>query len=125
MATYTYDETWPTPKDEARHLLGDTLVTPGTTTIPAELALRSDEAITTALTRGGFYLGVAVLAEGLVTEFSQRPKRVTLPNGLMIDYGDRVPGWEKLAVRMRALAAAATTSTAAAESGGIATEGVW
>lgn len=116
----TYDPTWPTPKDEARHLLGDTAVE------PAEDALRSDESITAAIAARGLALGVAWLADGLVAEFSQAPVKVTL-TGLAVDFSARIPTWEKLAARMRAEAAgaAAGAADAAAGSAGLETTGVW
>jgi hypothetical protein len=108
----SYDETLPSDLDEARYLLGDTVVD------PPEDALRSNELINAALTKKGFALGLAFIADGLVAEFSQEPVKITL-SGLAVDYSARVPAWKDLATRMRA-AAAATSSAASNElSGGV------
>lgn len=108
----TYDETLPTPKDEARYLLGDTAVD------PAEDALRSDELINAVLGRKGFELGLAFIADGLVAEISQEPVKITL-GGLAVDYSARIPAWKDLASRMRAEAKAAAAATADTLTGGV------
>lgn len=118
MATYTFDELLPTEKDEARELLGDTAVTAGTTTIPEEDALRSDERITAAIAKKGFELGVALLADGLVAQISQEPVKITL-GGLAVDYSARIPAWKDLASRMRTAAATAAAATSGELTGGV------
>lgn len=106
----TYDETLPTEKDEARSLLGDTVV------VPAEDALRSDEHYLAVIAKKGLEAGVAFIADSLVAQFSQDPVKITL-SGLAVDFSARIPTWEKLATRMRA--AAATASGAATLSAGV------
>ena len=94
----TYDETLPTDKDEARSLLGDNVVTPGTTTVAKPL--RSDEHINAVIAKKGFYLGVAFIADGLVTQFAQQPVKLS-ESGSSIDMSAQIPAWQALASRMR------------------------
>jgi hypothetical protein len=108
----SYDETLPTPKDEARYLLGDTVVD------PPEDALRSDELINAVLSRKGFELGLAFIADGLVAEIGQEPVKITL-GGLAVDYSARIPAWKDLASRMRAVAAAAAAAFSNQLTGGV------
>lgn len=100
----TYDETLPTEKDEARYLLGDTVVE------PESRALRSDEHINAVIAKKGFELGVAFIAEGLIAEFGQQPVKLS-DSGASLDFSARIPAWTTLAQRMRAAAAAADGST--------------
>lgn len=112
----SYDETLPTNKDKARSLLGDVAVTPGTTTIPDDAALHSDQHIATVLALlTPFESAVAWLADELVTRFAQEPVKVTL-TGLAVDYTPRIPAWQALAARMRATVDQAAADAAAAAS---------
>lgn len=123
MPTYTYRESGArTTPDLARELLGDNATTPGTTTIPAEDALLSDEHIAAILSeRGGLALAVAWLADELVTRYAQEPGSVTLPNGLSVTWRERVDAWTQLAARMRAQGIAPTDGDPAARSARIGT----
>lgn len=113
----TYDETLPTAKDRARALLGDTAVTPGTTTIPDDDALLSDGHIAAVLALlTTFEAAVAWLADELVARFAQDPVRVSL-TGLSVDYSARIPAWQALAAQMRATAAAAAAAASRAATG--------
>lgn len=112
----TFDETLPTEKDEARELLGDSIVIPGTTLVASPL--RSDARILAAIARKGFLLGVALLADGLVTEFGQQPVQLG-ENGASISFAARVPAWQALASRMRAQAAEEAAAAGQALTGGV------
>ena len=103
MPTYTYDAARGSDRDKARELLGDAPVdAPGSTTLDADLALRSDEDMDAILAREGFARGVAWLAAGLYAEFAQQPSRISA-SGKTIDYADRLKAWEALAAPVRAL----------------------
>jgi hypothetical protein len=118
----SYDEEQPTDLDRARGLLGDTTVEPETS------ALHSDEHIEAVLTREGYALGVAFLADELVTRIGQQPVRIA-DDGSSIDFSARIPAWQSLATRMRAVAAAATAAaaapTSAPSSGAVCTSVGW
>jgi hypothetical protein len=102
VAAYTYNDELVTSIDHARSLLGDTAVTPGTTTIPEVDAYLSNEAIQAALTLyPPFALGVAFLADSLRARFAQEPVRVTL-SGISVDFTERAAYWDALAKRLRA-----------------------
>jgi hypothetical protein len=108
----TFDETLMNARDRARALLGDTAVTPGTTTIPDEAALFSDAHITAVLALyTPFETGVAFLAEELVTRFAQAPVKLS-GGGESVDFSARIPAWQALAERMRARVAATVEASA-------------
>lgn len=103
MATYTYiaDGITRTNKDYARELLGDTAVTAGTTTIPQDVALLSDEHIDQVITdRGSLAHGIAWLADELVTRFAQQPSSTSI-GGISASWQERIDAWTRLAARMR------------------------
>ena len=103
MATYSYiaEGFSRTDKDRARELLGDTAVTSGTSIIPDEDALLSDEHINQILLdRGSLALGTAWLADELVTRFAQEPGTVSL-GGISVSWRERVEAWAALAKRLR------------------------
>lgn len=102
----SYNEEQPTALDKARGLLGDTTVEPETQ------ALHSDEHIEAILARDGFDLGVAFLADELVTRIGREPVRIS-DDGSSLDFSARIPAWSALATRMRAAAAQATAASAA------------
>src|SRR4051812_35754580 len=102
----SYDEEQPTNLDKARGLLGDTTVE------PESRALHSDEHIEAILTRDGFLLGMAFLADELVARIGQQPVRIA-DDGSSLDFSARIPAWTALATRMRALAASASAAAAA------------
>lgn len=118
----SYDEEQPSDLDRARGLLGDTAVEPETS------ALHSDEHIEAVLTREGYALGVAFLADELVTRFGREPIKIA-DDGSSLDFSGRIPAWTALATRMRALAAAATAAAAAPvhapSSGAVCTQVSW
>jgi hypothetical protein len=101
----SYDEEQPTDLDKARGLLGDTTVDPETS------ALHSDEHIEAILDRDGFLLGVAFLADELVTRIGREPVKIA-SDGSSLDFSARIPAWQSLGGRMRAQATAALTTTA-------------
>lgn len=103
----SYDEAQPTDLDKARGLLGDTTVDPETS------ALHSDEHIDAILTRDGFLLGVAFLADELVTRIGREPVKIA-SDGSSLDFSARIPAWQTLAGRMRAEAAASSATAQAA-----------
>ncbi len=103
MATYTYiaEGISRTDKDRARELLGDNAVTPGTSAIPDEDALLSNEHINQILAdRGSLALGTAWLADELVTRFAQEPGTVNI-GGISVSWRERVEAWAALAKRLR------------------------
>ena len=106
----SYNEEQPSNLDKARGLLGDTTVEPETR------ALHSDEHIEAILVRDGFDLGVAFLADELVTRIGREPVRIA-DDGSSVDFSARIPAWEKLATRMRAAAAAASSAATAGAAG--------
>lgn len=88
----TYDNTLQTPRDRVRYALGDTNVVN---------ALRQDETYNAVITDNGETLATAVLAEGLVTEYAQKPDSINL-SGLGLSWRERVKAWAALAGRIRA-----------------------
>lgn len=88
---FTYIETLPTPKDRIRHRLGDT----------KDPGLRSDEMIEALVASDGESLATALLAEGLASEFAQRPNSLNTPDGLGLTWGERIKQWQKLADDIR------------------------
>ena len=103
----SYDEEQPTDLDKARGLLGDTTVEPETS------ALHSDEHIAAILDRDGFLLGVAFLADELVTRIGREPVKIAA-DGSSLDFSARIPAWSALAGRMRSQAASSSSSASSA-----------
>jgi predicted Rdx family selenoprotein len=112
----TYSDTDRTPRNRARELIGDTTVTPNTTTVADPLM--SDAHIDAVLSEQGmFELGVAWLADELLARFAQDPIRVTI-DGVTTDMSAWVGIWRDLASRLRtgALIDQAALPPAAAQS---------
>ncbi|HEU5097903.1 MAG TPA: hypothetical protein VFU22_02590 [Roseiflexaceae bacterium] len=117
----TYNELLLTDLDRARSLLGDTIVS------PASKALHSDEHMAAVLeAEGSLAAGVAYLADELVTRFAQQPVRIA-DDGSSIDFSARIPVWQALATRMRALALATAQSGAStpASTQAVSTTATW
>jgi hypothetical protein len=100
MAT-TYFATLPTAKDRMRHRLGD---------VDMAAPLETDETYTAMLAhyQGLGYdagvaeaLAIATMAEALATRFAQKPGAVALPNGMNVQWSQRVATWLALAATLR------------------------
>lgn len=90
----SYDDTLPTDRDKARALLGDTTNDPAT-------ELLTDAHMDSALLLYGFNGGVAFMATGLASRFSQSPTSTSLPSGLSASWSERVAQWRALAKQMQ------------------------
>jgi hypothetical protein len=91
----SYDDTLPTDKDKARHLLGDV-------SNDAATELLTDGHISAVLALYTFNPAVAVMATGLAARQAQDPRSITLPSGLSISGIDATTYWLGLAAQMRA-----------------------
>lgn len=89
----SFDEALSTDTDKARFFLGDTDTD---NELLSDFQIESVLALYTPLATG-----IAVLAEGLVSKFAQKPTSVSA-SGKSIAWAERVKAWRDLAARLRA-----------------------
>ena len=109
-AVGSYNPALITPLDRVRHLIGDTQAP----------WLRDDTTILSLLATNSETGTVAILAEGLASEFALQPSNVSIPGGPGLTWGDRVKRLSDLAGRMRAVEIAASNAVTTARLGSFA-----
>ncbi len=114
----SYDPTDLSELNMAREALGDT-------SNDAAAELLTDDHIQAVIDENGYNLAVALLAEGLVARFAQKPTSVGLPSGLSVAWSKRLDAWIALAARYRGLATQETAAATAGLTSRAATVAVW
>ena len=90
----TFNVSLTSDRDYARLLLGDT-------DVPTN-ALHQDETYDKCMTDLGFNLGVALLADSLVTRFAQEPEEYEqAESGASIKLRERLKAWKEIASKLR------------------------
>ncbi|HEU4327448.1 MAG TPA: hypothetical protein VFS21_30195 [Roseiflexaceae bacterium] len=116
----TYNELLLTNNDKARSRLGDT---------DMAAPLHSDEHIAAVIEQeGGLLKGVRYLANELIAKYGQQPKSVRLPNGLTVDFTERIGVWKRVVTEIDSeLAVVSTPTTPVPPTGSVAvrTEVCW
>lgn len=91
--TATFDASLGSLTDHIRLALGDT---------DTDAPLLQDETIAAKLAALPYCEALAQLADGLATEFAQRPDQYEESGGVQITWSERVTAWQKLAADARA-----------------------
>jgi len=97
--TATFDASLSTAKDRLRFALGDTDVTQPAAQDETYVAVL-------ALNAADEQLAAIQMADSLILRYAQLPDVVDVDGAIKVSWKDRIPAWEQLAARLRAITGA-------------------